>query len=72
MRTETIHNLTLHHCDCMDYMRSLPDNAFELAIVDDMQVGKAGEYLFCADLIMKGSGSHAIAARRMSVLCKSA
>lgn len=34
MRTEKIHNLTLHHCDCMDYMRSLPDNSFELAIVD--------------------------------------
>lgn len=27
-------NITLIHGDCMDYLRSLPDNAFELAIVD--------------------------------------
>ena len=26
--------IELIHGDCMDYMRSLPDNAFELAIVD--------------------------------------
>ena len=26
--------IELIHMDCMDYMRSLPDNAFELAIVD--------------------------------------
>ena len=26
--------IDLIHMDCMDYMRSLPDNAFELAIVD--------------------------------------
>ena len=46
--------IKLMNCDCMDYMKSLPDNAFELAIVDDMQIGKAGEYLVCADLIMRG------------------
>ena len=34
MRTEKIHNMTLHNIDCMEYMKSLPDNAFELAIVD--------------------------------------
>jgi site-specific DNA-methyltransferase (adenine-specific) len=22
------------HCDCMDYMRGLPDKAYDLAIVD--------------------------------------
>lgn len=27
-------NITLIHGDCMEYMRSLPDKAFELAIVD--------------------------------------
>ena len=27
-------NITLMNMDCMDYMKSLPDNAFELAIVD--------------------------------------
>ena len=26
--------IELLHTDCMDYMRDLPDNAFELAIVD--------------------------------------
>jgi len=24
----------VHNCDCMDYMRSLPDKAFDLAVVD--------------------------------------
>lgn len=27
-------NITLIHGDCMDYMRSLPDNVFDLAVVD--------------------------------------
>lgn len=27
-------NITLIHGDCMDYLRSLPDNAFDLAVVD--------------------------------------
>ena len=27
-------NIELMQGDCMDYMRGLPDNAFELAIVD--------------------------------------
>ncbi len=26
--------LTLHHCDCLDLMREMPDKAFDLAIVD--------------------------------------
>ena len=26
--------IELLHCDCMDYMRDLPDKAFDLAIVD--------------------------------------
>lgn len=46
--------ITLLNCDCMEYMATLPDKAFDLAIVDDMQAGKAGEYLVCADLILKG------------------
>lgn len=29
-----IHNLELLNCDCMDYLRELDDNAFDLAIVD--------------------------------------
>ena len=24
----------VHNCDCMEFMRDLPDNAFDLAIVD--------------------------------------
>ena len=27
-------NIRLLHDDCMDYMRTLPDNAFDLAVVD--------------------------------------
>ena len=46
--------VTLLNIDCMEYMATQPDDAFDLAIVDDMQVGKAGEYLVCADLIMRG------------------
>ena len=29
-----INKATLYNCDCMDYMATLPDNYFELAIVD--------------------------------------
>ena len=32
--SEIIETATLIHGDCMDYMRNLPDGAFELAIVD--------------------------------------
>lgn len=46
--------IELLHIDCMEYMKGLPDKAFDLAIVDDLQCGKAGEYLVCADLIIKG------------------
>lgn len=31
---ECIDSISLIHGDCMDYMRTLPDNTFELAIVD--------------------------------------
>ena len=24
----------VYNCDCMDYLRTLPDNAFDLAVVD--------------------------------------
>lgn len=34
MDKTTINNLTLINGDCMDYLRTLPDNAFELAVVD--------------------------------------
>lgn len=27
-------SIVLHNCDCMEYMKALPDKAFELAIVD--------------------------------------
>ena len=56
--------------DCMEYMASLPDNAYELAIdtvstgkynrpmesrkSNELQVGKAGEYFVCAELCMMG------------------
>ena len=31
---DKIGNITLIHGDCMEYLRSLPDNAFDLAVVD--------------------------------------
>ena len=34
MKTPMQEPIELHNVDCMDYMRGLPDNAFELAIVD--------------------------------------
>lgn len=34
METRQKDNITLIHGDCLDYMRSLPDNAFDLAVVD--------------------------------------
>lgn len=34
MESVTFDNVTYIHGDCMDYMRSLPDNAFDLAVVD--------------------------------------
>ena len=34
MLTETFDKITLINGDCMDYMRALPDNAFDLAVVD--------------------------------------
>lgn len=43
-----------YNLDCMEAMAAMPDKAFDLAIVDDFQIGKAGEYLVCADLILKG------------------
>jgi len=34
MNTFTAEGITVHNCDCVDYMRGLPDGAFDLAIVD--------------------------------------
>ena len=34
MNPTIIKNCTLYNMDCMEYMKSLPDNAFDLAIVD--------------------------------------
>lgn len=34
MRKEIFGNITLYNADCMDILRGLPDNAFDLAIVD--------------------------------------
>jgi len=33
-KSALIGKATIHNMDCMDYMRTLPDNAFDLAIVD--------------------------------------
>lgn len=34
MESTSIDNLTLVNGDCMEYLRGLPDNAFDLAVVD--------------------------------------
>lgn len=34
MKETTFDTVKLIHGDCMEYMRSLPDNAFDLAVVD--------------------------------------
>lgn len=34
MNEVTLDNITLIHGDCMDYLRTLPDNAFDLSVVD--------------------------------------
>lgn len=44
-------SIELHNVDCMEYMRDLPDNAFELAIVDPPYgIGRDGQ--------SKSSGTH--------------
>ena len=47
--------------DCMEGMAAYPDKFFELGVkhlkmkdISDLQIGKAGEYIVCADLILKG------------------
>lgn len=47
-------NTRVFNQDCMIGMKDFPDKHFDLAIVDDLQTGKAGEYLVCADLILNG------------------
>src|SRR5690242_8032614 len=47
-------DIKLLNIDCMEFMKDCKDKEFDLAIVDDLQCGKAGEYLVCADLIIKG------------------
>jgi site-specific DNA-methyltransferase (adenine-specific) len=44
VKTTTIGKATLMHMDCMEYMSTLPDNAFDLAIVDPPYgIGESGE-----------------------------
>lgn len=42
-----IGNATLYNCDCMDYMRGLPDKAFDLAIVMVYFGVSTAEYKSC-------------------------
>ena len=34
MKQFTRDRVTLLHCDCLDYMKDIPDNHFDLAIID--------------------------------------
>ena len=41
------------HGDSLDVLKTLDDESVDV-MVSDLQAGKAGEYLVCADLILKG------------------
>jgi hypothetical protein len=43
----------LHHGDCLDRLRELPDNSVD-SVVTDLAAGLAAEHLVCADLLMMG------------------
>ena len=52
-------NIQIIHGDCMEAMKQMPDKAYEdkkqmVRKSNELQIGKAGEYLVCADLILKG------------------
>jgi site-specific DNA-methyltransferase (adenine-specific) len=51
MKEEHLQDITLINGDCMDYMRTLPDKAFDLAIVDPPYGINAGK-------MTMGSGKH--------------
>jgi hypothetical protein len=41
------------HGNCLDKLKELPDNSVD-SVVTDLDIGKAGEHLVCADLILLG------------------
>lgn len=45
--------VTLHHGDCLDVLRELPDESVH-AVVTDLAAGTAAEHLVCADLLLDG------------------
>lgn len=45
--------VTLHHGDCLDVMRTLPDSSVD-SVVTDLAAGTAAEHLVCADLLLAG------------------
>ena len=47
------HGATLHHGDCLDVLRTLPDASVD-SVVTDLAAGTAAEHLVCADLLMLG------------------
>ena len=54
MIEEHLQDITLIHGDCMDYMKSLPDKAFDLAIVDPPYgIGESGESNHSRDKLAK-------------------
>lgn len=54
MRTEHLQDITMIHGDCMEFMATLPDKAFDLAIVDP-------PYGISASNMTMGSGKHKFA-----------
>ena len=49
----TDESVTLHHGDCLDVLRTLPDASVD-SIVTDLAAGTAAEHLVCADLLLDG------------------
>lgn len=47
----------LYQSDSKELLKTLPDNSVD-AIVTDLDIGKVGEHLVCADLILKGYKAH--------------
>lgn len=43
--------------DCLIELKTLADNSVD-SIVTDLEIGKAGEHLVCADLIMRGYNAY--------------
>lgn len=56
MVSESLNGITLIHADCMEVMRTMPDNAFDLAIVDPPYGINAPNMSMGTNKVRKGDG----------------